>query len=604
MAYQPGVTIYCTTGVWGNNPPEIVPTSFTYQWQNSSDLVTWTNIGSGGSSYVIAASDDGKYIRCQVTTSNVFDSVTVNSDWIGPILDLGVVCQVAFGSNPNDANPIWTDVSPYLLKVSTNRAKQRLLQRFEAGTMDVTLNNIDRRFEPQYSGSPYYPNILPMKQIRFGFVLNGVTTWEYTGYVERWPQVYKGPQWAEVDITCVDGFELIQNHYLASGYATLTTSQGSNRDLVYTSTSIGYIGNYTEITYVVSGINTALSYATSGTVLIVNLATDGSGNPTSTANQVMALLNGANTSVQELIQTSGYPSPVALAPGSNGTGIVQDMAATALTGGTFVQQTTGQYISQIFDFVNWQQPRNIATGQTNVQAQSFANDGSTHAVDQIYLATQTENGQFFFSKMGYPTFLDRITLASGVYRNSQATFSDSPDFVTTFPYQDIQIDWDKDLIYNDVRGTRANGTNSVIASDSTSDTEYFTRTLSIDGVLNLDDADATNLAQVLLLSYKQPSLRYEPLVLTPGENQFFWSKLLALELLDAVTIIRHPPAGGPPIVAVVQIIGIQIDVIPGPATTTTWTISIDPSTVAPLLANQLILNDATYGYLDSDYIGY
>jgi len=58
------------------------------------------------------------------------------------------------------------DITTYVREASTHRGAQRELERIEAGTASVTLDNQDGRFTPFDSGSPYFPNILPMRRIR------------------------------------------------------------------------------------------------------------------------------------------------------------------------------------------------------------------------------------------------------------------------------------------------------------------------------------------------------------------------------------------------------------------------------------------------------
>lgn len=575
---QIGDLLECTTGTWLNNP-----TSFAYEWQNSPDMVVWTPIvGAVNNTYRLQRSDTNKYIRCKVTASTAFDSTVAFSETVGPIIDLGFVCQFST-ANPNASVQTWQDITPYVLKFSTRRAKQRQLQRFEAASMDISLRNTDRRFDPTYVSGPYYPNLLPLRQIRVGFVLNGVISWVYTGYVERWPQVYQGPTWAEVDLTCVDGFELISNHYLASTYATLTTAQGGNKDLAFTAVQLGFLGNSTTIAYVSTG---SLSVSVVGTAITININSG-----VTTANQIL-------TAVQASVPASSLVT-VALAPGSTGVGTPAAFGVTALSGGTFAQQLSGAFIDQIFTYINWNGTRAISPGQTQVQAQAVPNDGSTNAVDQIYSAVATEDGQFFFDEMGRPTFLDRLALASATYNTPMVTFTDVPDNVTTFGYQNVQIDYDKDLIYNDIRATRLNGVTQVSA-DSTSDSNYFTRTLSL-STLNISDGEAKALADTYLSRYKDPYVRFEPLKLFPGNNVAFWAALLKLDLMNAVTVKRSPP-GAPDVISVdVSVIGIEIDAPAGPVAGVTWTLSIDPSGIA---AQFFILNDAIYGLLDSNHVGY
>lgn len=60
----------------------------------------------------------------------------------------------------------WVDVTSKVQSFSTNRGKSRQLDKFEAGTASVTFNNYDRVFDPLYSSSPYYGQIVPKRPIR------------------------------------------------------------------------------------------------------------------------------------------------------------------------------------------------------------------------------------------------------------------------------------------------------------------------------------------------------------------------------------------------------------------------------------------------------
>jgi hypothetical protein len=58
------------------------------------------------------------------------------------------------------------DISEFAREASTNRGAQRELERIEAGTATVVLDNRDGRFTPFDTDSPYYPDVLPMRRIR------------------------------------------------------------------------------------------------------------------------------------------------------------------------------------------------------------------------------------------------------------------------------------------------------------------------------------------------------------------------------------------------------------------------------------------------------
>jgi hypothetical protein len=68
-----GATLSCSTGTWSG-----LVEDYAYQWQrNGADIV-----GSVGTTYVIAAADDGTTLRCVVTATNDFGSTDANSNGV------------------------------------------------------------------------------------------------------------------------------------------------------------------------------------------------------------------------------------------------------------------------------------------------------------------------------------------------------------------------------------------------------------------------------------------------------------------------------------------------------------------------------------------
>lgn len=135
--------------------------------------------------------------------------------------------EVAFASAPLAISPSYVDISAYVRlppnpgggPISIRRGRQNEINRIEAGTLTLTLDNRDRRFDPTNAASPYYPGIVPMKRIRVSAVWSGVTYRLFTGFIEDWP-----PMWGEgfdstVTIHAVDGFK-----YFAGVELTLTRS--------------------------------------------------------------------------------------------------------------------------------------------------------------------------------------------------------------------------------------------------------------------------------------------------------------------------------------------------------------------------------------------
>lgn len=106
-----------------------------------------------------------------------------------------VQLDVAFATNPTDAVQTWTNVSSDAtgrqLEFSVKSGRQDELKDVEVGVLTCTLRNQDRRFDPSYSLSPYYPNVLPVKQARLRAIYSATTYDLFRGDIEQWPQVWE-----------------------------------------------------------------------------------------------------------------------------------------------------------------------------------------------------------------------------------------------------------------------------------------------------------------------------------------------------------------------------------------------------------------------------
>lgn len=118
------------------------------------------------------------------------------------------VVEVAFASNPTGL-PVWVDISAYVEAFSITRGRQRELDRVQAGTLSLRLNNMTRRFDPTNAAGPYFGNILPMRRIRVRATYNNTAFPLYSGYVESWGQEWHGWQDAVVTVTASDAFMVL-----------------------------------------------------------------------------------------------------------------------------------------------------------------------------------------------------------------------------------------------------------------------------------------------------------------------------------------------------------------------------------------------------------
>ena len=119
-----------------------------------------------------------------------------------------VIVEVAFTTAPADT-PSWEDISDYVRSFSIRRGRSSELDTFSAGTASLVLNNDDRRFDPIYTSSPYYPDVVPMRRIRIRAVYDSVTYDLFHGYIDGWPQGYRNPRGAFVNVTATDAFKVL-----------------------------------------------------------------------------------------------------------------------------------------------------------------------------------------------------------------------------------------------------------------------------------------------------------------------------------------------------------------------------------------------------------
>lgn len=77
---------------------------------------------------------------------------------------------------------IFVDVTSYFQNYQLVRGKSRELDRYQAGQASVSFENNLRTFDPNYTDSPYYGQVVPKRKVR---ISNG-TAIEFFGVIEDW----------------------------------------------------------------------------------------------------------------------------------------------------------------------------------------------------------------------------------------------------------------------------------------------------------------------------------------------------------------------------------------------------------------------------------
>lgn len=126
--------------------------------------------------------------------------------WVTPVV------EIAFGHTPFATSPTYTDISAYVMgEIATKQGRSTEFDDAEVGTMRLTLNNRDRRFDPTYAAGPYYGNL--KQNVRIRLKVSGTVL--FTGWVKGWPQTLDHRNgFATVELEAVDALGLLAQRAL------------------------------------------------------------------------------------------------------------------------------------------------------------------------------------------------------------------------------------------------------------------------------------------------------------------------------------------------------------------------------------------------------
>ena len=102
------------------------------------------------------------------------------------------------------------DVSAYVQDIRVNRGKSRALDRHQSGNVNVTFNNRNRYFDPTYTASPFYGQIVPRRDIRI--YANDIIV--FYGTVDDWNLDYSASGDSTATCSAYDGFAFLAQQTL------------------------------------------------------------------------------------------------------------------------------------------------------------------------------------------------------------------------------------------------------------------------------------------------------------------------------------------------------------------------------------------------------
>ena len=271
---------------------------------------------------------------------------------------------------------------------------------------------------------------------------------------------------------------------------------------------------------------------------------------------------------------------------SDGFTLVANQTRTA---GTATAQATGARVAAVLTEIGWPlTQRNISVGQATLDADVVAADDN--ALYYLQKVETSEPGALFIGKAGDFTFRDRADLQT---YTSGLTFGG-----TGIPFTGMGVVFGVEELLNvsSVTFTAAGViAGTAIATDAASQTAYGTIDETIDTLL-ASSADATALANWRVGTLSQPKYRIDAITIslegcTPAQAL----QVLDVELGDVATVTWTPNSIGSAISQIVTVDQIEHSAAPD-RHDVTFTMS---ETIAAF-----ILDDAIYGVLDDDILGF
>lgn len=110
------------------------------------------------------------------------------------------------------AGTLFYDVTDYVISVNIERGKSAVLSAFPPGQATVEFTNHERTFDPLFTASPFYPEIVPRREIR---ITSGGSPVFY-GWIEDWDLGYQPSGDSVASAKAIDALSIFANLTLDS----------------------------------------------------------------------------------------------------------------------------------------------------------------------------------------------------------------------------------------------------------------------------------------------------------------------------------------------------------------------------------------------------
>lgn len=134
--------------------------------------------------------------------------------------DVTVTIEAAFGSNPFDASPSWTDITADARSVWCKRGRSKGgFDRAQIGQARIVLNNQSGDYTPDNTAGAYTPDIKPNTPVRVRATYDSTTYDLFTGVAARWLVEFPGKVHSAVTVECFDSAKVLQRRTVTGSYS-------------------------------------------------------------------------------------------------------------------------------------------------------------------------------------------------------------------------------------------------------------------------------------------------------------------------------------------------------------------------------------------------
>jgi hypothetical protein len=117
----------------------------------------------------------------------------------------------------SNIKPNIVDVSASVLNIETRKERNLLQDKYTSGQATVRIVDPNGDWNPQNTSSPYYPNLVPLRQLTIQASYGGTTYPIFAGFITEYLYTYpKDQDTGYVDLICYDGFRLLYNSLITT----------------------------------------------------------------------------------------------------------------------------------------------------------------------------------------------------------------------------------------------------------------------------------------------------------------------------------------------------------------------------------------------------